>query len=89
MTFRDTLIRAKLGDETAKLEILEKYKPMLIKNSILNTSTDTRRGCPKSSADRKKPSRPEGLAYGQAGEEQDTKIAFLQLPFAAFRNAYS
>ena len=36
MTFRDTLIRAKLGDETAKLEILEKYKPMLIKNSILN-----------------------------------------------------
>lgn len=53
------------------------------------TSTDTRRGCPISSADRKKPSRPEGLAYGQAGEEQDTKIAFLQLPFAAFRNAYS
>lgn len=36
MTFRETLIRAKLGDETAKLEILEKYKPMLIKNSILN-----------------------------------------------------
>ena len=36
MTFRDTLIRAKLGDETAKLEMLEKYKPMLIKNSILN-----------------------------------------------------
>ena len=53
------------------------------------TSTDTRRGCPKSSADRKKPSRPEGLVYGQAGEEQDTKIAFLQLPFVAFRNAYS
>lgn len=36
MTFREILIRAKLGDETAKLEILEKYKPMLIKNSILN-----------------------------------------------------
>lgn len=36
VTFRDILIRAKLGDETAKLEILEKYKPMLIKNSILN-----------------------------------------------------
>ena len=36
MTFRDTLIRAKMGDETAKLEMLEKYKPMLIKNSILN-----------------------------------------------------
>ena len=36
MTFRETLIRAKLGDETAKLEMLEKYKPMLIKNSILN-----------------------------------------------------
>ena len=53
------------------------------------TSTDTRRGCPKSSADRKKPSRPEGLVYGHAGEEQDTKTAFLQLPFAAFRNVYS
>lgn len=36
MTFREILIRAKLGDELAKLEILEKYKPMLIKNSILN-----------------------------------------------------
>lgn len=36
VTFREILIRAKLGDETAKLEILEKYKPMLIKNSILN-----------------------------------------------------
>lgn len=36
VTFREMLIRAKLGDETAKLEILEKYKPMLIKNSILN-----------------------------------------------------
>lgn len=36
MTFREMLIRANLGDETAKLEILEKYKPMLIKNSILN-----------------------------------------------------
>ena len=36
VTFREILIRAKVGDETAKLEILEKYKPMLIKNSILN-----------------------------------------------------
>ena len=36
MTFRDILIRAKLGDETAKLMLLERYKPMLIKGSIIN-----------------------------------------------------
>ena len=36
MTFRDVLIRAKLGDETAKLMLLEQYKPMLIKGAILN-----------------------------------------------------
>lgn len=36
MTFQDILIRAKLGDETAKLILLEKYKPMLIKGSIIN-----------------------------------------------------
>lgn len=36
MTFQDILIRAKLGDETAKLMLLEQYKPMLIKGSIIN-----------------------------------------------------
>ena len=36
MSFRDMLLRAKVGDEKAKLDLFEKYKPMLIKNSILN-----------------------------------------------------
>lgn len=40
MTFRDILIRAKVGDETAKLMLLEQYKPMLIKGSILNGRFD-------------------------------------------------
>ena len=36
MSFREMLLRAKAGDEKAKLDLLEKYKPLLIKNSILN-----------------------------------------------------
>lgn len=36
MKFRDILLRAKLGDETAKVMLLEQYKPMLIKYSIIN-----------------------------------------------------
>ena len=40
MTFQDILIRAKLGDENAKLMLLEKYKPMLIKGSIINGCFD-------------------------------------------------
>lgn len=40
MTFQDILIRAKLGDENAKLMLLEKYKPMLIKGSIINGQFD-------------------------------------------------
>lgn len=36
MGFRDTLLRAKLGDETAQLMLLEQYKPLLIKYSIIN-----------------------------------------------------
>lgn len=36
MSFRDILLRAKLGDETAKVMLLEQYKPMLIKYSIVN-----------------------------------------------------
>ena len=40
MTFQDILIRAKLGDENAKLMLLEKYKPMLIKGSIINGRFD-------------------------------------------------
>ena len=40
MTFQDILIRAKLGDENAKLMLLEKYNPMLIKGSIINGRFD-------------------------------------------------
>ena len=40
MIFQDILIRAKLGDENAKLMLLEKYKPMLIKGSIINGRFD-------------------------------------------------
>lgn len=36
MGFRDILLRAKLGDETAKVMLLEQYKPLLIKYSIIN-----------------------------------------------------
>jgi len=36
MNFYEVLVRAKNGDERAKQEILEKYKPLLVKNSILN-----------------------------------------------------
>lgn len=36
MSFRDMLLRAKAGDKKAKLDLFEKYKPMLIKNSIIN-----------------------------------------------------
>ncbi len=40
MTFRDILVRAKLEDETAKILLLEQYKPMLIKGSIINGRFD-------------------------------------------------
>ena len=40
MSFKEILIRAKLGDEIAKMIILEKYKPMLVKGSIINGSFD-------------------------------------------------
>ena len=40
MTFRELLLRAKLGDEIAKMMLLEKYKPMLIKGSIINGRFD-------------------------------------------------
>lgn len=36
MGFRDVLLRAKLGNETAKVMLLEQYKPLLIKYSIIN-----------------------------------------------------
>lgn len=36
MSFKEMLLRVKAGDEKAKLDLFEKYKPLLIKNSILN-----------------------------------------------------
>ena len=36
MSFQEMLLQAKAGDEKAKMELLEKYKPMLIKSAILN-----------------------------------------------------
>ncbi len=35
MNFKEMLVRAKEGGETAVIEILEMYKPLLIKNSII------------------------------------------------------
>ena len=35
MTFEDMLLRAKLGDEIARCWFLDKYKPLIIKNSIV------------------------------------------------------
>ena len=40
MSFRDILLRAKLGDETAKVMLLEQYKPLLIKGSIIHGRFD-------------------------------------------------
>ena len=36
MSFQEMLLRAKADDEKAKLDLMEKYKPLLIKNAILN-----------------------------------------------------
>ena len=36
MSFQEMLLRAKAGDEKTKLDLMEKYKPLLIKNAILN-----------------------------------------------------
>lgn len=40
MSFRDILLRAKLGEETAKVMLMEQYKPLLIKGSIINGRFD-------------------------------------------------
>ena len=36
MSFREMLLRAKAGEEKLKLDLWGKYKPLLIRNSILN-----------------------------------------------------
>ena len=40
MNFKELLLQAKAGRETAMISILEMYKPLLIKNSIINSSFD-------------------------------------------------
>ena len=40
MKFEELLICAKLGDDNARQELLEMYRPMLVKASIINGSFD-------------------------------------------------
>lgn len=40
MNFKELLLQAKAGRETAMISILEMYKPLLIKNSIINGNFD-------------------------------------------------
>ena len=40
MNFKELLLQAKAGRETAMISILEMYKPLLIKNSIINGRFD-------------------------------------------------
>ena len=40
MKFEELLICAKLGDENARQKLLEMYRPMLVKASIINGSFD-------------------------------------------------
>lgn len=36
MSFKDLLLRAQSGDRQAEQDILEMYKPLLVKESVLN-----------------------------------------------------
>lgn len=40
MNFKEILVQAKNGEETAIISILEMYKPLMIKNSIINGRFD-------------------------------------------------
>lgn len=40
MNFKELLVQAKKGRESAIVSILEMYKPLLIKNSIINGRFD-------------------------------------------------
>ena len=40
MSFEEMLLRAKFGDDSAKIKILDIYKPMLIKASLINGRLD-------------------------------------------------
>ncbi len=40
MNFKDMLLRAKRGEEEAVCALLETYKPLLLKNSVINGHLD-------------------------------------------------
>ena len=40
MSFEEMLLRAQFGDDSAKMKILDIYKPMLIKASLINGRLD-------------------------------------------------
>ena len=40
MSFKELLIRAKAGDNEAKQEMLELYRPLLVKTSLINGCFD-------------------------------------------------
>ena len=40
MNFEEVLFRAKMGDHVATEQIVEMFRPLLIKNSLLNGSFD-------------------------------------------------
>ncbi len=40
MNFREMLLQAKEGRESAVMELLEMYKPLLVKNAIINGRFD-------------------------------------------------
>ena len=40
MNFEEVLFRAQMGDQEAILQILEMFRPLLIKNSLINGSFD-------------------------------------------------
>ncbi len=40
MSFSDILLKAKACDDSATLLLLEMYKPLLLKNSVLNGNLD-------------------------------------------------
>lgn len=40
MDFKEILLLAKMGNETAIITMLEMYKPLLIKNAIINGRFD-------------------------------------------------
>lgn len=40
MIFEEILFRAKMGDSTATLQIMEMYRPLLIKNSLIHGKFD-------------------------------------------------